>query len=50
MRSVKEILANISIHAPLRERLYAVEFISNGIKNFNPRSLAGATVQGSNES
>ena len=42
----KKQLYNISIHAPSRERPYCIT-IEDKKQNFNPRSLAGATLQGS---
>ena len=35
-------ILDISIHAPLRERLIA-KLLNKALKDFNPRSLAGAT-------
>ena len=38
-----ETYTNISIHAPLRERLVDAALTHVGGSHFNPRSLAGAT-------
>ena len=40
----QQILLCISIHAPLRERLVMLVLVIIVLINFNPRSLAGATV------
>ena len=37
---------SISIHAPSRERLFEIICSNTGFKNFNPRSLTGATPYG----
>ena len=41
----QQILLCISIHAPLRERLVMLVLVIIVLINFNPRSLAGATVR-----
>ena len=44
MQNFKLLAAHISIHAPSRERRIRRRNAGRGRENFNPRSLAGATL------